>query len=1012
MEQMVTWKSPGKIVFFLASLLLLGGLLVLANLVNPAVHFADPNLEKAIREKIDQPTAPLSRLDLLVITELDASGRGIKHLEGIEALRRLAVLNLADNTIADLSPLARLSMLSELNLQNNQISDLESINFDQITHLPIRSLNLRHNVDENQNKLSNISLLSELSQIEVLDLRENHIDDIGYLASLTNLRKLDLRENRISDIESLSGLQALESLNLRENHISDIDPLRRIYTLQELNIRENRVEDIEPLAGLTNLTYLNIHSNPVKTELDALSNLQSLQTLIMRNVVIGENFQFLGSLTKLQRLNIRNSSIADVSVIGDLLQAGALQDNAEAGVYASIDLLEIDPAGNGVDPYLNLRRYWGNISSRYPINLPYYPSLVKSPVFSHQGGFYEKGFYLTLFTEEPDGTVYYTLDGSEPLLTPQLEATGSTQEYIAPILIDSRPGEPNPLSIIETSKGTQYIPPENMFNASVVRVVVVDNAGNRSNVLTQTYFVDEQMYARYTFPVVSIVTDADNLFDDEIGIYVPGNLYQEINIDFSWWYPANFTQRGLKWERPVFFQLFSSGGEMLLAQNVGIRIHGGATRYFNPKSFRLYAKNEYDQHGLIQYDFFPELNGRLKEGTVDSYETLIFRNGGNDAIHTLFRDALAQSLLESTRLDIQGYQPAIIFINGEYWGIHNIRARYDEHYFQAHYGIAPDELLVLENGWDQIRFGNPGNGTYYSHLFSLIDENYAVNGYSTVNTLFAEKAYQEIAGKVDIDNFISYHIAQIFFDNGDWPQNNVLFWRKTIDSPTPESDIPYGHDGKWRWMMLDVDSVFDNPDHDNLARVVLELDHDPSTYLLRSLLENEGFRYSFINQFADHLNTIFREQVVVSKVDEFETLYSPEIEEHIQRWGTLGGSHTAWLENVDVIRQFALARPTYQRQHILEQFNLPDLANLNLRADPAQGHIRINTINIQKGTVGVDDPANWSGIYFQGVPIKITAVPAPGYRFVGWKETGSKEADLILMLTEDITLTAEFEKAE
>ena len=109
-----------------------------------------------------------------------------------------------------------------------------------------------------------------------------------------------------------------------------------------------------------------------------------------------------------------------------------------------------------------------------------------------------------------------------------------------------------------------------------------------------------------------------------------------------------------------------------------------------------------------------------------------------------------------------------------------------------------------------------------------------------------------------------------------------------------------------------------------------------------------------------------------------------------------------------MIRQFAIARPTYQRQHILEQFNLPGLASLNLRADPARGHVRINTVDIQTGTIGVDDPANWSGIYFQGVPVQITAVPAPGYRFAGWKETGSQETELILMLTEDVILTAVF----
>ena len=141
-------------------------------------------------------------------------------------------------------------------------------------------------------------------------------------------------------------------------------------------------------------------------------------------------------------------------------------------------------------------------------------------------------------------------------------------------------------------------------------------------------------------------------------------------------------------------------------------------------------------------------------------------------------------------------------------------------------------------------------------------------------------------------------------------------------------------------------------------------------------------------------------------------MYSPEIEEHIQRWGVPKSSLKSWLENVDEIRQFALARPTYQRQHLLEQFNLSGLASLTLRANQTAGFIRINTIDIREETVGVDDPASWTGIYFQDVPVKITAIPASGYRFVRWQETGSGDAELTLVLTEDITLTAEFEKED
>jgi hypothetical protein len=965
MEQIVTWKSPGKIVFFLVSLLLLGGLLFIANLVDPVVHFADPNLEKAIREKIHQPTAPLSRLDLLAITKLDASGRGIRRLEGIESLRRLAVLNLKGNAVEDLSPLSGLGMLSELDLGDNQITNLEAVNFRRILHVPLHSLSLRNNVAKDKNKLSDIRLLSELLQIETLDLQDNNIKDIV--------------------------------------------PLSHLYSLKDLNLRGNGIQNIEPLAGLTGLISLNIHTNPVETGLDALSHLENLQTLIMRNVPIGKNFQFLGRLKKLQKLNIRNSAIADVSIIAELMQAGALQDHPEAGIHASVDVLEINPLGNGNDPYQSLRRYWDNISYPYPIDLPYHPSVVKPPIFSQHSGFYDDGFYLTISTAEPGGTIYYTLDGAEPSFTPTMEVMGSTQVYTGPLFIQNRAGEPNQLSKIPTDKWKGYIPSTKVFKGTEVRAIVIDNAGNRSNVLTQTYFVDDDMQKRYTLPVISIVTDPKNLFDDEVGIYTFGNLYQNIYPDEPWRNPANFRQRGLKWERPASFQMFSPQGETLITQNIGIRIHGGFSRGFSPKSLRLYARDQYDQQGLFRYNFFPALNGRLDDGTVDTYQTLILRSDGD--MTTLFRDALAQSLLERTRLDIQGSQPVIVFINGEYWGIHNIRTRYDEHYFQTHYGITPDELLVLDRGDDIVRLGHyTDQGNNFSNLFALIDEN-SQSAPAAAHKQLSDKIYQEIAARVDIDNFISYYASEIYFDNIDWPKSNMLTWAKTTGLNSTGPNVPYGSDGKLRWMVADIDSGLLNPQHNNLKRLLVELRNEPSTHIIGSLLENKGFRDRFINQFADYLNTTFREQVVASKIDEFEALYHPEIEEHIQRWG-IPESLNTWSKNVDTLRKFALLRPTYQRQHIREYFNLPGTATVKLQVNSLQGTIRINTINIQKGTVGVADPSTWSGVYFQGIPVEITAVPAPGFRFAGWKETGGKEAKLTIVLTEDITLTAEFVKAE
>ena len=258
----------------------------------------------------------------------------------------------------------------------------------------------------------------------------------------------------ITDLEGIQHLRNLASLNLRDNEITNINLLRHFYTLRELNLRKNNIHDLEPLRNLTGLVYLNIHSNPVDQGLDVLANLVDLETLIMRNVHIGNDHQFLMRLIGLKNLNIRNTSISDLSAIAVLMKSGTLQDDINSGTIASLNILENDPlpVGKGIDPYGILIPYWDNITYRYPVSLPYFPRDVDPPVFSQESGFYESGFYLTLSAGESGGSIYYTLDGSDPSLATQNDSGQSTKKYDSPILIQNRVGDSNQLANIYTSQ--------------------------------------------------------------------------------------------------------------------------------------------------------------------------------------------------------------------------------------------------------------------------------------------------------------------------------------------------------------------------------------------------------------------------------------------------------------------------------------------------------------------------------------------------------------------------------
>ena len=322
------------------------------------VSFADPRLEDVIREELEEPEGNLRKGQVKRITDLDARGFDIRHLDGIENLVNLTHLNLEDNFIEDVSPLQGLENLTFLSLRNNEIICLETINFDAITDLSLKYLSLRHNVrrfpEAPQRRLADITLLSHFDELIFLEIRDNHIENINPLSKLTSLEYLDISQNPLEE--------------------GSIDVLQEHRHLQELNLRETRLKSISSVRHLQNLTYLNIHTNPFIDDLSPLGDLEYLEVLIMRNVPMGEQIHFLSQLDRLWRINLRNCGITDLTVLGDLMERGALQDDPAFDIEASVDIRD-NPVPTkdeeGVDGYLPIRPYWENISERYPEELPY-----------------------------------------------------------------------------------------------------------------------------------------------------------------------------------------------------------------------------------------------------------------------------------------------------------------------------------------------------------------------------------------------------------------------------------------------------------------------------------------------------------------------------------------------------------------------------------------------------------------------------------------------------------------
>lgn len=609
--------------------------------------------------------------------------------------------------------------------------------------------------------------------------------------------------------------------------------------------------------------------------------------------------------------------------------------------------------------------------------------VLSSPVFSQVGGFYTNPIMVSLSTTSVGAVIRYTLDGSEP--------TENSPAYTVPLSIQSKTGTPNDLSLIPTNQvktgpSTFIPPPQEVFKATVIRARAFLPNSPPSDVVTHTYFVDPQINQRYSLPVISIATDKDGFFGSKNGIYVAGEDFNGDN-DRS----GNYFQRGDAWERVANLEFFDTDRTKGFSQRVDLRIHGSATRVEPQKTLRIYANEKYGKP-TIQYPIFPDK-------PIKEFKHLLLRNSGNDRSYTMLRDGFQQSLVRDLNLDTQGYRPAVVFINGEYWGIHNIQERRDNDYLAENHAVNPDSLDFLEMDRQVLN----GDATHYQQLLDFIQQ----------HDIRIKANLDTVARRMDLDEFMNYQASEIFMANVDWPGNNLQYWR------------PRTTQGHWRWLFYDLDFGFGLADNSKANRNMLTYAVDPNgptfptptaancpygTFLFRNLLENNLFKYHFINRFADLLNSTFKTERVIQKLDTMQAVIAPAMAEHIARWSA-PASISEWNNNVEAIRTFARQRPDYQRQHLIDYFNLGGTAAVMLNvSDPAKGSIRINTLSINENTPGVGStPYPWKGIYFKNVPITLTALPKPGFRFVSWSDASlPQQASVQVILQQDISLTALF----
>jgi len=496
------------------------------------------------------------------------------------------------------------------------------------------------------------------------------------------------------------------------------------------------------------------------------------------------------------------------------------------------------------------------------------------------------------------------------------------------------------------SGSPKYSGPITISETTVLKSISTQANHLPSPIIYQSYFINEET----DLPVISLIADPIDLFDPDSGIY------------------TNFT---MDWERPAHVEFFDDDKNPGFSENCGIDIYGSQSANWDQKSIAVKFKNDYGV-SKINYPLFPGF-------WLNTFKAFVLRNAGNDWQYTHIRDAVMQTLVKDLDIDYQEYRPATSFINGEYWGIYNIREKINEHYIANRHGVDPDNIDLLENNMNVI----VGDSLSYRQLIDYI----------STNDMTTDAAYSFIDSVIDLDECILYFAAQAYYDNLDWPATNIKFWRERSAF------------GKWRWILFGVEFGFGLYGHDYKEdHIAFMFDTIETRYtgkpwptlLQRKLVENPTIKNRFINQVADLLNTNFKSERVVSVINTLADHIANEIPKHRARWGLTGESIN------EKMIPFAQNRPAYMRDHVRNYFNCGDDGMITVNSTSG-GSVQLNTLKFQSTELP------FSGIYFRGNEIRLKAIPGPGYKFDGWSgSVTSSEKSISVLVTGSTNLYASF----
>lgn len=524
--------------------------------------------------------------------------------------------------------------------------------------------------------------------------------------------------------------------------------------------------------------------------------------------------------------------------------------------------------------------------------------------------------------------IYYTLDGDRP--------TAGSNLYSGAITISS---------------------------TSVLRAIAISSNPlvEESFIETNTYFINDE----HTLPVISIAGgDEGETLDD----LLDGSFNDPIGS----------------------FEYFDAN-QNLIDEGLGeFNKHGNDSWAYDQRGFDYIAQDEFGYHDAVRHQIFPNKDR-------DKFQRLIVKAAANDN-HSFqdgahVRDLYVHELSQrgKLKLDERSGVFCILYLNGEYWGVYDVREKVDDSDFTNYYYDQSKDNIQYIKTWGATWAEYGGN--------DALDDWGDLNDFIINNDMSNDANYDVVKQQLNVGSLVDYMIINTQVVCADWLNWNTAWWRG-LD--------PDGDKKKWRYTLWDMDASFGHyANYTGVPETGAEADpcdieapsvDDPQghTDMLTSLLENEDFKNLYVNRYADLNNSIFSCDYMLGLLDEMVATIQPEMQRQLDTWG---GTMASWDDSVQELRDFIEERCTVINEGIADCYDVEGPFELTVDVnDTDAGLVEVNTITPEA------DEYVWSGEYFDGAPVTLTAEPEDCFQLDYWEVTNNDTGVTETYTTESVEI--------